>query len=190
MQSQQSCICNLSDVCSLGWNQNQEGIVVTRTPTLIAASKMLDDGDCQEPRSVSKSPKLYIGAVAEKTGLTVDTIRFYEKEKLLKTPARTFSGYRLYGEDELRTLRFITKAQRLGLSLHEIRQLLEIQRRQGEACGNTSRLIKEKLVQVEEKIRHLSEIESLLNTALKKCNHKLEVERSQEHCPVLDDLVS
>jgi len=163
---------------------------VARTTTLIAASTMLCDDDCQKPRPASKSPKLYIGAVAEKTGLTVDTIRFYEKEKLLKTPARTFSGYRLYGEDELRTLRFITKAQRLGLSLHEIGQLLEIQRRQGEACGNTSRLIREKLGQLQEKIRHLSEIESLLKTALKKCNHKLEVEPSQEHCPVLEDLVS
>lgn len=162
---------------------------MARTPIVTTASRLVGD-DCQKACSVSKSPKLYIGAVAEKTGLTVDTIRFYEKEKLLKSPARTFAGYRLYGEEEVRTLRFITKAQRLGLSLHEIGQLLEIQRRQGEACGNTSRLIKEKLVQVREKIRYLSEIESLLNTALKKCNRKLECEPSQEYCPVLDDLAS
>jgi DNA-binding transcriptional MerR regulator len=162
---------------------------VARIPALIADSRVLRD-ECQKSCPASTSPKLYIGAVAKKTGLTVDTIRFYEKEKLLKAPTRTFAGYRLYGDEELRTLRFITKAQRLGLSLHEIRQLLEIQRRQGEACGNTSRLIKEKLVQVREKIRHLSEIESLLNNALKKCNRKLELERSREHCPVLEDLAS
>ena len=162
---------------------------MSRTPTAIAASRLVGD-DCQKPCPVSKSARLYIGAVAEKTGLTVDTIRFYEKEKLLKAPARTSAGYRLYGEEELRTLRFITKGQRLGLSLHEIGQLLEIQRRQGEACGGTSRLIKEKLAQVREKISHLSEIESLLNTALKKCNRKLELEPSRDHCPVLDDLAS
>jgi DNA-binding transcriptional MerR regulator len=72
---------------------------------------------------------LQIGQVAHKTGLSVDAIRFYEKSGLLPRPARTQGGYRLYAEREIADLEFIQKAQRLGFSLNEIRELFSIQRR-------------------------------------------------------------
>jgi DNA-binding transcriptional MerR regulator len=66
---------------------------------------------------------LQIGQVAQKTGLSVDAIRFYEKPGLLPRTSRTQSGYRLYQEREIADLEFIQKAQRLGFSLAEIREL-------------------------------------------------------------------
>lgn len=69
---------------------------------------------------------LHIGKVANRTGLTVDAIRFYEKTGLAPRPARTEGGYRLYHEREVADLEFIQKAQQLGFSLNEIRELLSI----------------------------------------------------------------
>ena len=69
---------------------------------------------------------LQIGRVAQRTGLSADTIRFYEKAGLLPRPARSSGGYRLYGEHAIADLEFIQKAQRLGFSLNEIRELFHL----------------------------------------------------------------
>ena len=73
---------------------------------------------------------LQIGTLALQTGLTVDAIRFYEKSGLLKRPARTEGGFRLFRQEDALDLRFIQEAQELGFSLQEIRELL-ILRREG-----------------------------------------------------------
>jgi DNA-binding transcriptional MerR regulator len=139
----------------------------------------------------SNSRRVFIGEIAKRAGLSVDTVRFYEKQHLLKPPPRTQAGYRLYGAEELRTLRFITRAQKLGFSLQEIRQLVYIQRCPAEVCEKTSRLIDEKLFHVREKIKQLCEIESSLENALGKCSRKLKApRRSSQDCPVLNDLAS
>ena len=65
-----------------------------------------------------------IGQVAQKTGLSIDTIRFYEKQGLIGESARTEGGFRLFGSGEIETLKFVRKAQELGFSLSEIRELL------------------------------------------------------------------
>src|SRR5207248_2435188 len=65
-----------------------------------------------------------IGQVAQETGLTIDTIRFYEKQGLLKHSVRTEGGFRLFGSSEIETLKFVRKGQELGFSLGEIRELL------------------------------------------------------------------
>ena len=70
---------------------------------------------------------IQIGRVAKEIGLTVDAIRFYEKEGLLKSPARSEGRFRLFGPDDVRNLKFIRKAQELGFSLQEIRELLVLQ---------------------------------------------------------------
>jgi len=71
---------------------------------------------------------LRIGKVAQRTGVSIDAIRFYEKSGLLQRPARTPAGYRLYAEREIADLEFIQRAQQLGFSLNEIRDLFSIQR--------------------------------------------------------------
>src|SRR5712671_109548 len=65
-----------------------------------------------------------IGQVAQETGISIDTIRFYEKQGLLKRSPRTEGGFRLFGLSDIETLRFVRKAQELGFSLNEIRELL------------------------------------------------------------------
>lgn len=70
------------------------------------------------PRSMT------IGQVAERTGLTTSALRFYEERRLVAPPARSPSGYRLYDEESVARIRFIRRAQTLGLSLEEIRELL------------------------------------------------------------------
>jgi hypothetical protein len=62
-----------------------------------------------------------IGRAAQETGLTIDTIRFYEKQGLLRRSPRTEGGFRLFGATEIETLKFVRKAQELGFSLTEIR---------------------------------------------------------------------
>src|SRR5947209_3686171 len=116
---------------------------------------------------------LQIGQVAKKTGLTVDAIRFYEKSGLLSRPARTDGGYRLYREREIADLEFIQKAQQLGFSLNEIRELFSIQRHPDEACAHVRDLIGAKLAVIRAKIADLQILETDLEGALRQCRTAL-----------------
>src|SRR5829696_9197496 len=95
---------------------------------------------------------LQIGTAAKATGLTVDTIRFYQKSGLLKAPRRTSSGYRLFSNAEIEDLHFIAKAQDLGFSLAEIRELVLLRGEKARACPEVRSLIERKLASVREKI--------------------------------------
>ena len=129
---------------------------------------------------------LRIGQVARSTGLTIDAIRFYEKAGLLPRPARTEGGYRLYQQREMADLEFIQKAQQLGFSLHEIRELLSIQRHPQEACAHVQDLIVQKLAVVRRKIDELRNVETGLAAALEQCRKALRHRANQSHpCPVL-----
>src|SRR6266702_4635265 len=118
-------------------------------------------------------PSLRIGHVAKRTGLTVDAIRFYEKAGLLPRPARTEGGYRLYQDREVADLEFIQKAQQLGFSLNEIRELFSIQRHPHEVCGHVRDLIAQKLDVVRAKIAELQTLETDLAGALQQCRTAL-----------------
>ena len=134
---------------------------------------------------------MQIGEVAQKTGLSVDAIRFYEKEGLVPRPARTQGGYRLYRQGEVADLQFIQKAQQLGFSLKEIRELFSIQRHPQEACGHVRDLIAQKLAVVRGKIEELRTIEAGLSGALQKCTKALhQPAKHQDCCPVLQEITS
>lgn len=130
---------------------------------------------------------LQIGQVARKTGLTIDAIRFYEKSGLLARPARTPAGYRLYREPQVADLEFIQKAQRLGFSLNEIRELFSIQRHPHEVCIHVRDLIAQKLGVVRAKVEELQAMEMELARALRQCGTALrQPSRHQDSCPVLE----
>jgi len=130
-----------------------------------------------------------IGRVAQRTGLSVDTIRFYEKAGLLPRPARSGGGYRLYGEHEIADLEFIQQAQHLGFSLNEIRELFAIRRHPDEACAHVRDLIVQKLAIVRGKIEELRALEAGLADALKQCSETLrKPARHQGCCPVLEEI--
>src|SRR6516225_5928320 len=96
-----------------------------------------------------------IGQVAQQTGLSIDTIRFYEKQGLLRRSPRTEGGFRLFGATEIETLRFVRKAQELGFSLSEIRELLILQADHVPACSHVKKILDQKLAAVEQMIKEL-----------------------------------
>jgi DNA-binding transcriptional MerR regulator len=111
--------------------------------------------------------------VSEQTGLSVDAIRFYEKQRLLQQPPRTEGGFRLFSADDIQRIQFIRRAQYLGFSLPEIRGLLVLQRDEGEACSHVRDLLRAKVSSVREKIRELGILEEQLAKSLRKCERKL-----------------
>lgn len=133
---------------------------------------------------------LRIGQVAKATGLSVDAIRFYERERLLKQPARTEGGFRLFQRQDIQTLLFIRRAQELGFSLGEIRQLLYVSTAEARTCSHVRDLLRQKLEAIQEKMGELRKLERKLKTALEKCNRELAGVRqcADRHCPVLKEL--
>ena len=101
-----------------------------------------------------------IGELAKATGHTTKTIRFYEARLLLPEPPRTVSRYRVYGPEDVTRLDFIRKAKRLGLSLEEIRGILQLHDRQEPTCHHVRGLLDQKLAQIDQAIADLTEFRS------------------------------
>lgn len=112
---------------------------------------------------------LKIGEVAERGGVNIQTIRYYEREGLLSTASRLPSGYRIFPEPIVQPIRFIKRAQELGFSLEEIRDLLSIQIDPKKECSEVQRLAKAKIANIEEKIRTLEAMKHVLSRLEKLC---------------------
>jgi DNA-binding transcriptional MerR regulator len=130
-----------------------------------------------------------IGKVSEQTGLSVDAIRFYEKQHLLERPPRTGGGFRLFSREDIERIQFIRRAQQLGFSLPEIREVLLLQEA-GEVCSQIRDLLKAKIEIIRGKIRELTVLEQQLREKLRKCEHSLalSVESRGTICPVLEEM--
>lgn len=109
-----------------------------------------------------------IGELADQSGVSAKTIRFWESTGLLADPVRTPSGYRDYDPDVVDRLRFIRHAQTAGLTLAEIRQVLAISDDGEPPCGHVTDLIHQHLTDVDERIRDLTETRSLLDRLAKR----------------------
>lgn len=134
---------------------------------------------------------LQIGQVAQQTGLTVDAICFYEKEKLLPKALRSTGGFRLYGSHHIAQLLFIHRAQAIGFSLGEIREPILIQDDQVETCSHVRDLIQQKLATVQRKMNEPAQIEGQLKEALQKCNRQLrKTSARHDRCSVLEIIAS
>lgn len=128
--------------------------------------------------------ELTIGRVANAVGVNIQTIRYYERLGLLNPTARRPSGYRLYGDEEIRRLRFIKNAQALGFTLHEITELLNLRVRSSAQCGAVQRKAQAKLVQVERKVRDLQALARSLRSLIRDCHDG----QPTNHCPILQSL--
>jgi MerR family copper efflux transcriptional regulator len=126
---------------------------------------------------------MQIGIVAKKIGLSVDAIRFYERNGLLPRPPRTQGGFRRYGENDVETLAFVRRVQGLGFKLSEIRGLLKLRGNRLQPCAPVQRRLQEKLADVHEKLRDLHKLEDDLRLALRSCNRELR--KRSAHCPIL-----
>jgi DNA-binding transcriptional MerR regulator len=133
---------------------------------------------------------IQIGRVSEQTGLSVDAIRFYEKQRLLERPPRTEGGFRLFHAQDIQRIQFIRRAQQLGFSLPEIRELLILQRDEGEACSHVRELLRAKVGTIRNKIRELAVLEKQLTKGLRNCERKLRTSGDSHRgcCPVLEEI--
>ena len=131
-----------------------------------------------------------IGEAAKEAAVSIDTIRFYEKQGLLKRSSRTEGGFRLFGPGEIQALKFIRKSQQLGFSLSEIRELLVLRDDSVPACVHVQQLLEQKLAGVAHKIEELQALEHNLRVALRKCNRILRTARASHEgrCPVLEEI--
>lgn len=123
-----------------------------------------------------------IGQLARRAEVPLQTIRYYERRGLLPSPPRSPSGYRMYGPEALRRLQFIRQAQRLGFTLREIQELLDL-RVEGEAsCQEVRAVARRKLESVRERIRQLQALEEVLDRLARICPG----EGPLSACPILD----
>jgi Hg(II)-responsive transcriptional regulator len=127
---------------------------------------------------------LSIGQVARRAGVSIDTIRFYERRGVLEVPPRRASGYRQYSEEVVRRLRFIQRAKRLGFSLKEITDLLTLRVDEQTECAQVKEATFAKLEQVEHKLVELERMRQALLQMAALCTG----EGSASRCPLLDAL--
>jgi MerR family mercuric resistance operon transcriptional regulator len=124
--------------------------------------------------------------LAQRARVNLETIRFYEQERLLPPAPRTASGYRKFSENTVDRLAFVKRAKTLGFSLHEIRELLLLQDRHPDACTEVRDLLRAKLSLVQEKKAELEKLEAHLSAALRKCNRSLNQQsKHPDACPTL-----
>jgi MerR family mercuric resistance operon transcriptional regulator len=133
-----------------------------------------------QPGSPQKG--IRIGELAARTGVHVETIRYYQSLGLLPVPRREHGRIRRYGPEDVKRVRFVKRAQGLGFSLAEIAALLELA--DGRHCPETRALAERKLATVEQKIAGLASIRKALKGLVAKCS---EGGRGQG-CPIIDAL--
>jgi MerR family mercuric resistance operon transcriptional regulator len=113
--------------------------------------------------------KLTIGVVARDAGVNIDTLRFYERQGVVPQPPRTNSNYRIYPADTARRVRFVKRAQDLGFSLKEIKDLLALRVTQGATCEDVLQKARLKISEIDEKIRSLRAVKKALADLADEC---------------------
>ena len=125
-----------------------------------------------------------IGQLASAAGVGVETIRFYERRKLIPEPPRRRSGYRQYPEEAADRVRFIRRAKELGFSLREISGLLSLRVDAGTTCGDVKARAEEKILDIEGKIRSLHRMKRALEQLAAECT----ATGPTSECPILEAL--
>ena len=128
--------------------------------------------------------KLTIGKVAEACGVKIDTLRYYERMRLIEPERRTASGYRIYLPESISRVKFIKNAQGLGFSLDEIRALLEFHGSEISTAGDVLQATENKIVEFQHKIKELQKIHKVLEDLAAQCPGIGPV----SNCPILDHL--
>lgn len=112
---------------------------------------------------------LTIGALAERAGVGVETVRFYERRGLVRRPPRPRTGYRVYPEDTVGRIRFIRNAQALGFTLQEITALLGLRVTAGTSCAAVRSRAAAKLADVKQRLADLDRIRGALEKLVAAC---------------------
>lgn len=127
-------------------------------------------------------PKLTISQLAKAAAVNVETIRYYQSIHLISTPLKPLSGYRVYPDEAIGTLKFIKRAQQLGFKLTEIAELLEL----GSGnCADVREQAETKRKQIQRQIEDLSALRDTLDSLIQSCDTT-----TGQHtaCPIVDSL--
>jgi Hg(II)-responsive transcriptional regulator len=128
--------------------------------------------------------ELTIGQIARRTGIGIETIRFYERKGLIDEPPRKESGYRQYDENAIARLTFIQQAKTLGFSLREINELLSLRQKPGITSREIKQVAETKLADIENKMRLLRRMQRTLKKLVDKCPGN----GPTNECPILEAL--
>jgi MerR family copper efflux transcriptional regulator len=127
---------------------------------------------------------LTIGEVAERARVHIETLRYYERRGLVASPPRSMANYRLYPEDAVRRVRFIKRAQELGFTLKEIKELLSLRAAPEAGCAEVRAHAEVKIKDIDEKIGSLTAMKSVLGKLVAECAG----EGPLTDCPILESL--
>ncbi len=128
-------------------------------------------------------PRVTIGVLSEKTGVHIETIRYYEKEGILPRPARSPGGHRLYTEDDIKRLFFVRRSRELGFSIKEINSLLSLVQIGEYTCAAVHDLTVQHAAEINQKIMDLQKMEHVLLDMAAECNRG-----DIPECPIVDTL--
>ncbi len=127
---------------------------------------------------------LTIGQVAKLAEVNVETVRYYERRQLVARPPRSDSGYRQFPPEAVQRIRFIKRAQELGFTLQEIKELLELRADPQARCADVRTRAEAKIVDIEDRIRTLQKMKRALAQVTAACAGR----GSTSECPILDTL--
>ena len=127
---------------------------------------------------------MMIGELAKKSGVGIETIRYYEREGLVFPIGRKRSGYRTYDGEALSKLQFIKRSKELGFSLREIGELLSLNSNKKSRCKTVKGKAQTKVAEIQAKIDDLSRMKSVLNQLIETCHS----EAPSSECPILEAL--
>ena len=133
--------------------------------------------------TAARANGLTIGGLSQLTGVNIETIRYYEKIKVLPVPSRAANGRRMYGPMEHRILAFVRRSRELGFSLDEVRALLRLGGPEKASCREVREIAAHHLDDIRAKIADLRKLERLLTKTVAQCTGTTAPE-----CPVLDIL--
>lgn len=130
--------------------------------------------------------ELRIGEVAERAGVSIDTVRYYERRRLLPVAPRTAAGYRVFTPDAIEQLLFIKQAQELGFSLDEIGTLLTTGGIND--CRRVHDLLQIKLSELDTRLKSMREFRRKLSHYLAECEEELKKHGGNAECPVVVEI--
>ena len=126
------------------------------------------------------------GELAKECGVNIESLRYYEKRRLIDPPMRSEIGYRLYSKEDAARIRFIRNAQKLGFTLNEILELLKLRVNKNESCESVLGKAQKKLNEVEQKIKGLKSIKKVLKQLIHQCKESTPT----SDCPILGSFES
>jgi MerR family mercuric resistance operon transcriptional regulator len=133
--------------------------------------------------TVSRAENLSIGRLSRLSGVNIETIRYYERIKMVPAPPRTATGRRVYDATHLRILAFLRRSRELGFSLDEIRALIRLGGPEKATCREVREIATHHLEEIRAKLEDLRRLERLLAKTVARCTG-----RTAPECPVLDIL--